>query len=62
MIYLNNFDLQNLNSKLVLIDLDNDNVRAYPNNITVFSLEEFAKELSQELLWIEAKDIWCVKY
>lgn len=43
------------------IGLDNDDIRAYPNNIEVFSLEDFTKELSQELLWIEAKDIWYVE-
>lgn len=44
----------------MFIGLGNDNVRAYPNNIIVSSLEEFMNMLSQELLWIEAKDIWYV--
>jgi len=42
------------------ICLGNDNVRAYPNNIIVSSLEGFMQELCQELLWIEAKDVWYV--
>lgn len=44
--------------KLIHLILGNDNVRDYPNNVIVSSFEEFMKELSQELLWIEAKDIW----
>lgn len=52
----------NNNYCLKFLCLGNDNVRAYPNNIIVSSLEEFIPELSQELLWIEAKDIWYVFY
>lgn len=54
-------DYHPVTEKLLNHAQDNDDVRAYPDNITVFSLEEFTKELSQELLWIEAKDIWCVR-
>lgn len=44
----------------MFIGLGNDNVRAYPSQVIVSSLEQFMNKLSQELLWIEAKDIWYV--
>ncbi|XP_050442148.1 UHRF1-binding protein 1-like [Adelges cooleyi] len=39
----------------------NDNVREDPPEMSVTSVDEFMKKLSQELLWIEAKDIWCIR-
>jgi hypothetical protein len=55
-VYLNNFKIK----FYMYIALGNDNVRPYPNNIIVSTLEEFMKELNQELLWIEARDIWYI--
>ncbi|XP_025411987.1 UHRF1-binding protein 1-like isoform X4 [Sipha flava] len=54
-------DYHPVTEKLLNHAQGNDNVRPYPNNIIVSTLEEFMKELNQELLWIEARDIWCIR-
>ncbi|XP_015834568.1 bridge-like lipid transfer protein family member 3A isoform X1 [Tribolium castaneum] len=38
----------------------NDNIRSVPNELDVSSLEALVEQLSRELLWTEAKDVWCV--
>ncbi|XP_050520734.1 UHRF1-binding protein 1-like [Daktulosphaira vitifoliae] len=38
-----------------------DDIRKLPNVILGNSLDEFMNELTQELLWIEAKDVWCIR-
>ncbi|XP_034239731.1 UHRF1-binding protein 1-like isoform X2 [Thrips palmi] len=37
-----------------------DNIRAPPSQITGNSVQELVDQLSRELLWVEAKDTWCV--
>jgi hypothetical protein len=37
-----------------------DNIRNVPNQLNVSSLETLVEQLSRELLWTEAKDVWCV--
>ncbi|RZB39563.1 UHRF1-binding protein 1-like [Asbolus verrucosus] len=37
-----------------------DNIRNVPNELNVSSLEVLVEQLSRELLWTEAKDVWCV--
>lgn len=37
-----------------------DNVRPPPQPFVVSSIPEIEQKLSKELLWVEAKDIWCI--
>ncbi|XP_063909988.1 bridge-like lipid transfer protein family member 3B isoform X3 [Zophobas morio] len=37
-----------------------DNIRTVPNELNVSSLEALVEQLSRELLWTEAKDVWCI--
>ncbi|KAG8035486.1 hypothetical protein G9C98_006932 [Cotesia typhae] len=37
-----------------------DNVRSYPSNFTINSLEDIIGKLHKKLLWLECKDIWCL--
>ncbi|CAG5077279.1 Similar to Uhrf1bp1l: UHRF1-binding protein 1-like (Mus musculus) [Cotesia congregata] len=37
-----------------------DNVRSYPSNFKINSLEDIIGKLHKKLLWLECKDIWCL--
>lgn len=37
-----------------------DNVRPSPSHITGNSVQDIVNQLSRELLWVEAKDTWCI--
>ncbi|XP_076255690.1 bridge-like lipid transfer protein family member 3B isoform X1 [Rhynchophorus ferrugineus] len=37
-----------------------DNVREAPKELDISCLENLQKQLSRELLWTEAKDVWCI--
>ncbi|XP_060530359.1 bridge-like lipid transfer protein family member 3A isoform X2 [Cylas formicarius] len=37
-----------------------DNVRAEPKELDISSMDNLVRQLSKELLWVEAKDIWYV--
>lgn len=37
-----------------------DNIRPPPSHITGNSVQEIVDQLSRELLWVEAKDMWCI--
>lgn len=36
-----------------------DNVRSYPKNASCNSVNELIRQVNRELLWTEAKDVWC---
>lgn len=37
-----------------------DNIRASPSLLTGNSVQDIVSQLSKELLWVEAKDVWCI--
>ncbi|XP_031339303.1 UHRF1-binding protein 1-like isoform X3 [Photinus pyralis] len=38
----------------------NDNIRSVPEELNVSSVNTLIEQLSREMLWIEAKDVWCI--
>ncbi|XP_015598696.1 UHRF1-binding protein 1-like isoform X2 [Cephus cinctus] len=39
-----------------------DGIRSLPPNFSSNSINEMIRQLSRELLWIEAKDVWCCNF
>ncbi|KAJ8969015.1 hypothetical protein NQ317_007376 [Molorchus minor] len=37
-----------------------DNIRNVPNQLDISSLNALIEQFSREMLWIEAKDVWCI--
>lgn len=42
--------------------LGTDNIRQIPPNFSSNSVNELLRQLSRELLWTEAKDVWCCNF
>nr|XP_012229083.1 PREDICTED: LOW QUALITY PROTEIN: UHRF1-binding protein 1-like [Linepithema humile] len=40
----------------------NDNIRQIPSNFSSNSITELLRQMSRELLWTEAKDVWCCNF
>ncbi|XP_018565221.1 UHRF1-binding protein 1-like [Anoplophora glabripennis] len=37
-----------------------DNIRNVPNQLDISSLDALIEQFSREMLWIDAKDVWCI--
>ncbi|XP_008557479.1 bridge-like lipid transfer protein family member 3A [Microplitis demolitor] len=56
----NNNDYNIVTDKFLRHCAGSDNVRSYPSNFTINSIDDIIGKLNKKLLWLECKDIWCL--